>query len=72
MTTDDFLDDAALVRFTGRRQKSKQIEQLRKMGVKFFVNAAGHPMVTDEAINGRKPTKAQKPAWSPAWAASHP
>ena len=70
MTRDDFLDDDALVAFTGKRQKSKQIEQLRRMGVRFFVNAAGHPVVTDAAVNGKQPAKQGKPAWSPKWAGS--
>lgn len=69
MTKDDFLDQQALIAFTGRRQKSKQIEQLRRMGVRFFVNAAGHPVVTESAINGKQPApKKEAPAWSPKWA----
>lgn len=32
MTTDDFLDADALARLTGRRRKSLQIDQLRRLG----------------------------------------
>jgi hypothetical protein len=40
-----FLEDLDLVRLTGRRQKSRQIEWLRSEGIPFRVNATGHPVV---------------------------
>lgn len=49
-----FLDAADLVALTGRKLKTKQIEALRKMGVPFHVNAVGKPVVTTEAVAGRK------------------
>lgn len=69
MNDDDFLSDAGLVRLTGRRQKSQQIAQLRKMGVTFFINASGHPVVSRSVIDGAKREKAA-PTWTPTWAAS--
>ncbi len=67
-----FLSDDALAVLTGRRQKSKQIEQLRIMGVPFRVNAAGRPVVATSAIDGspagvRKAVEATTiPAWQPS------
>lgn len=49
-----FLSSADLSELTGRKVKSKQIEALRKMGVAFFVNACGKPVVTVAAVEGRK------------------
>lgn len=54
-----FLTKEGLVILTGRKLKSLQIEQLRKMGVPFFVNAKGHPVVARAAIEGT--TKADQP-----------
>lgn len=50
---------------TGFATKVKQIEQLRKMGVPFFVNGAGWPIVTVAAIEGRKEEPQAKPGWQP-------
>lgn len=59
-----FLDAAELVELTGRKLKTKQIEALRKMGVPFHVNAVGKPVVTIEAVAGRKEKEAPKaPKW---------
>ena len=52
MTKDDFLDDEALVKLTGRRRKSMQITELRRLGLPFFVNAHGDPVVARSAIEG--------------------
>lgn len=65
-----FLTDEALAHLTGYRQKSKQIQQLRAMGVPFRVNAAGRPVVATAAIEGasavRKPVEGREmPAWQP-------
>lgn len=51
-------DDVAVL--TGRRVKSKQIEALRKMGIAFWVNAIGKPVVTVAAVEGRKEAPVQK------------
>lgn len=63
-----FLDEAQLVKLTGFRQKSKQIAQLRKMGVPFLINASGHPVVTE--INAKESKPEVKTEWRPAWAGS--
>ena len=56
-----FLDDDELAKLTGRKMKGHQIAALRSMGLPFFVNATGHPVVTRSAIEGRKeePIKAK-------------
>jgi len=48
-------DDVAIL--TGAKIKSKQITQLRRMGLPFWVNANGVPVVPRSAIDGR-PAKA--------------
>ncbi|MGJ9420435.1 DUF4224 domain-containing protein [Massilia sp. CMS3.1] len=57
---DTFLTTDAVVRLTGRRRKSKQVEQLRQMGLPFWVNAIGEPVVTVAAVEGRKEAPREK------------
>ena len=59
-----FLEAADLALLTGRKVKSKQIDALRKMGIAFFVNACGMPIVPLAAIEGRK-VAPQPQTWSP-------
>lgn len=59
-----FLQAEDLALLTGRKVKSKQIEVLRKMGIAFFVNACGKPVVTVAAVEGRKEAIPQK-IWEP-------
>lgn len=69
-----FLDDDQLKHLTGYAQKAKQVAQLRRMGVPFFVNAAGKPVVAESAVQGTKPqeTIQTQVSWEPSWAANHP
>jgi len=46
-----FLTKEELAVLTGRKMKSKQVEVLRRMG---WVNAAGHPVGSVAAIEGRR------------------
>lgn len=55
-----FLSSADISDLTGRKIKSKQIEALRKMGLPFFVNAVGKPVVSIAAVEGRKPPTPKK------------
>lgn len=60
-------DEVAVL--TGRKMKSLQIEQLRKQGVPFRVNATGHPVVTRSAVEGKQaaaPAREPKQEWRPA------
>jgi hypothetical protein len=67
MSDDRLLDDAALVRLTGRKQKSRQIEWLRAEGLPFRVNATGHAVVTWAAVEGRREEAEAPPVkgWTP-------
>lgn len=60
-----FLEPSDLATLTGRKLKSDQINQLRFMGIPFFVNASGRPVVTRAAVEGRKNTEDVKPKWQP-------
>jgi hypothetical protein len=62
-----FMDDEDLVKFTGRKAKGKQIEALRQMGVAFFVNGTGHPVVARSVVDGNKQSAPapEKPKWVP-------
>jgi hypothetical protein len=44
-----FLDDDALRQLTGCAQKAKQVAQLRRMGIPFWVNARGQAVVATAA-----------------------
>jgi hypothetical protein len=60
-----FLDEADLVRLTGRPQKSRQISALRKMGIPFYVNDVGKPVVACTVVEGKKSTEAPRKKWEP-------
>ena len=49
-----FITDEDLQELTGYIHASKQIAQLRKMGIPFRVNAANRPRVTSSAVEGIK------------------
>lgn len=74
MSDELFLDDEAMFRLTGYRQKAKQVAQLRKERIPFHLNRSGHPRVARAVVEGRKVAadvqKSNKQAWSPSWAAS--
>lgn len=60
-----FLTSEEVRELTGRTRKSSQIAQLRIMGIPFFVNAGGHPVVTRSAIEITRPA-AHETQWVPA------
>jgi hypothetical protein len=51
----------------GKTRHQLQVEQLRRMGVPFFVNACGQPVVTYAAVEGRHEEPLQQ-GWKPATA----
>ncbi|AMM15000.1 hypothetical protein AX768_13740 [Burkholderia sp. PAMC 28687] len=61
---DIFLSAQELAVLTGRKMKSKQIDALRRMGVAFFVNACGRPVVARSVIEGGRPGKVNS-GWAP-------
>lgn len=60
-----FLEPSDLATLTGRKLKSDQIDQLRYMGIPFFINAAGRPVVTRAAVEGRKEDQSVRKKWQP-------
>ena len=61
-----FLTPDDLILLTGKRQKVKQIEQLRRMGVPFYTNASGHPIVARAEVEGSRKVPATQQVWKPA------
>lgn len=55
-----FLNAEDIVALTGRKVKSKQIEALRKMGLPFWVNAIGKPVVAAASVEGRREPPQEK------------
>lgn len=62
-----FLNKDELIDLTGCRWKSRQITQLRKMGIPFYVNASGHPVVAASVIEGKKKVEPLTQKWTPKW-----
>jgi hypothetical protein len=66
-----FLTDAELRDLTGYAQRSKQVAQLRRQGIPFYLNAAGRPIIARAIIEGGKESSAEpEKTWEPAWAAT--
>lgn len=59
-----FLEGWEIAELTGRKIKSKQVEALRRMGMPFFVNASGKPVVVRSAIEGRMEAKKLTTDWT--------
>lgn len=59
-----FLTDAQIRRLTGHREKHAQADWLRANGVRYWVNAAGKPIVpcTEITSPGAAPVA---PGWQP-------
>lgn len=62
-----FLDPSDVEILTGKKSKAGQVDALRHMGITFYVNASGHPVVPKSAIEGSNKEVAQKDKpWVPA------
>lgn len=61
-----FLTRPEIRELTAFAIKAKQIEQLRKMGIPFFVNGGGWPVVAFSAIEGRTQEPQPQSRWTPA------
>jgi hypothetical protein len=61
-----FLSRQDIALLAGRQRRADQVAQLRVMGVPFFINAAGWPVVTRAAVEGRQ-SKVEPPSkrWEP-------
>jgi hypothetical protein len=60
-----FLSPDELAVLTGFRRKGCQVEQLRRMGIAFYVNGCGRPVVTRAAIEGSAAGVSPR-AWAPS------
>jgi len=58
-----FLDDDDVARLTKKKRKSCQVAALRSMGIPFFVNPAGEPIVTKKAVEGGEPVEYMQQTW---------
>lgn len=66
-----FLTTEELRALTGYARAARQVAQLRRMGIPFWVNGCGKPIVARAAINGGPQVAAEsKPQWEPTWAGS--
>ena len=63
-----FLDADELKALTGYAQRARQIAQLRQMGIAFWINGAGRPVVPRAVIEGNKSAPQPAKTWEPAWA----
>lgn len=66
MSTSTFLDRDELKALTGRSHVTLQIEALATMGIPFFVNGVGRPVVARSAVEGRGvAAEPKKKKWVP-------
>jgi len=61
-----FLDPDDVATLTGKKSKSGQITALRSMGIAFFVNPSGRPIVAKSTVEGNKYTVTNEATWNPA------
>lgn len=70
MQSDTFLTDDELHELTGRSRHGAQIKQLEhqgfQKGLHFWVNAAGVPRVSRQAVSMGKAQPPAIPAWQPS------
>lgn len=67
MIAPTFLSDDDVAILTGRKIRKLQVEQLRKMGIPFYLNAVGRPVVARSIIEGRvQVAAAPAPRWQPS------
>ncbi len=63
--SDLFISPEDLVILTGRSLRPQQIAWLRQSGIPFFINAAGRPVVTRAAVEGRDAPRQEVNTWQP-------
>lgn len=67
-----FLTELEVADLTGYKQPSKQVAMLRRQGIPFHINAAGHPKVARAILEGARQKTKEPATWSPSWAGIHP
>jgi hypothetical protein len=60
-----FLNPDELALLTGFHRKGRQVEQLRRMGIAFYVNGCGRPVVARAAVEGSA-AEASPRTWTPS------
>ena len=60
-----FLNPDEIALLTGFHRKGRQVEQLRRMGIAFYVNGCGRPVVARAAIEGSA-AGASPRTWAPS------
>lgn len=67
MIAPTFLSDDDVATLTGRKVRKLQAEQLKKMGIPFYLNAVGRPVVARSIVEGRAQVAAAPAArWQPS------
>jgi hypothetical protein len=67
LTTDDLAELTGIkVGKAGKSREQRQVQALRTMGIPFWVNAIGRPVVAKAAIEGRGQAEAPPTNWQPA------
>lgn len=64
-TSAEFLTPDELAMLTGFRRKGRQADQLRRMGIAFYINGCGRPIVARSSIEGRASGPSPH-AWTPS------
>jgi Domain of unknown function (DUF4224) len=60
-----FLTSEELAALTGRKVRRLQVEQLRNMGIPFYVNAVGRAVVVRSILEGSKDQQQPRAKWQP-------
>jgi hypothetical protein len=60
-----FLNPDELALLTGFHRKGRQVDQLRRMGIAFYVNGCGRPVVARGAIEGNAAGTSSR-TWAPS------
>lgn len=65
-TESQFLSTEDIQILTGRKNKTQQIEWLRRNGVQHYINMAGRAVVPKTAITGIQQQAQKQTGWKPA------
>lgn len=65
-TESQFLSAEDIIILTGRKNKTQQIEWLRRNGVQHYINMAGRAVVPKTAITGMQQPAVKQTSWKPA------
>lgn len=69
--SETFLTPEEVRELTGYRQKKPQAAMLQEMGLRFWVNALGWPVVPRSAIDGLPANTKELESTKPTWKSKH-